>query len=237
MHRFLNSNLLLGLVLLISCSESNSVEPETESFYINISQGSNTFRFSNDDFELALSGAYTLACSDEYIYGKRWFSLVEEGADGFKSPVASFGITRKVFKDELDLSDETSYTRSIVASQSFGFPVDTNGYYTIADFDEDLFVVEKGIDGEAFLYFKQGEDVFNTATLVPNNRDSGSYFNLEKTIDLGEETPEGYRFIIQGSFRVNMFPDNYGNESVQVEGEFRWPVYSMTNSEILEVCP
>ncbi len=228
--------IIAAVILLSNCSESDVVKPEKELFFVNVKQGGTLYQFNSNDLDVKLNDAYSLACAEEFIYGKRWFSLVGKDEEDNDLTLISLGITKKVFKDELNLSDETSYVREVIRSESFGFPVDPNGYHTTLDLDNNIYLVEKGIDAEAFLFFRNGEKTFNSSTIVANERQENSYFNLEKTINLGEETSEGYSLIIEGTFRLNMFTDIYGNESVPVEGEFRWPVYTMTNSELLEVC-
>jgi hypothetical protein len=147
-----------------------------------------------------------------------------------------FSLTKKVFKDQLDPSDDKSYLQEVVNTSTFGFPVNQNGYYKIFDLDKSIFTVGRDVTGEAFLSINTQDHFYRSDSVVPNTRDENSFITIDKVIENEGDEKSTYPYFAEGTFKVNLFEDFYGSTSEMIEGKFRWPIADIKDSELLDVC-
>lgn len=232
----------LATLALISCSDDTEEVVRKENFFVNFRWADSLHAISTDNYELR-TGNITRSCAvnypegeDEYIYGLQSFVLEDPSETNIIASV-DFAITQKVFRDELDTSDELSYLKQMLHADQYGFPINQSGYFTVYDLENVVFTVDREVQGEAYFYFTTlNGEVYRSTSIVPNERSEGSYFFLDRVITTADTSITDYQYIIEGRFGVNLFRGSYGTESEMVEGTFRWPVGTIKNTEMLYLC-
>jgi hypothetical protein len=233
--------IVLAAFILNSCSsdsheeEVGPVEP-TNDFYINFNMKGFSYEISNADYALRSQGRY-YKCAKDWIDGAIKISLEDSTDEKFITEV-TFWINKKVFKDELSSSNNLSYLGRALntSTTSIGFPIIEIGYYEVYDLENSVFLVNRNLSAEAQLYITTKDGFYRSTSVVPNERDLGSFIVVERVIENKEADSYNYPYIIEGKFVVNLFEGMYGTTSQIVEGNFRWPIGRIEDSQLLSVC-
>lgn len=233
--------IVFAAFILNSCSsdpheeEVRPIEP-TNDFYVNFNIQGFSYEVSNADYALRSQKRY-YRCAEDWIDGAIKISL-EDSTDGKFITEVTFWINKKVFKDELSSSNNLSYLDRMLntSTTSIGFPIIQNGFYEVYDLENSVFLVNRNLSAEAQLYITTKEGFYRSTSVVPNERDLGSFIVVERVIENKEADSYGYPYIIEGKFVVNLFEGMYGTTSQIVEGNFRWPIGRIEDSELLSVC-
>ncbi|MBX2967890.1 MAG: hypothetical protein KF803_00840 [Cyclobacteriaceae bacterium] len=241
MTKIIHFLIVFAAFILNSCSsdsheeEVKPVEP-TNDFYVNFNMKGFFYEISNADYALRSQGRY-YKCAKDWIDGAIKISLEDSTDEKFITEV-TFWINKKVFKDELNSSNNLSYLGRALntSTTSIGFPIIQNGYYEVYDLENSVFLVNRNLSAEAQLYITTKDGFYRSTSVVPNERDPGSFIVVERVIENKEADSYSYPYIIEGKFVVNVFEGMYGTTSQIVEGNFRWPIGRIEDSELLSVC-
>ncbi|MEM9674935.1 MAG: hypothetical protein ACFB15_02610 [Cyclobacteriaceae bacterium] len=240
----------LSLLLVISsCQEEETLidESQTEQakFYTNFTLGDSTYSVTNLTHEIGMADESLICASnhrngetseEKYFTGLRHLILYPTQID---HPISSlsFGISKKVYLDELNAEDSMSYIKNIIYSDDFGFPIIPTGFFTEYNLEENIFIADRDVKAEAYLQFRTKDDIlYQSTSVIPNERHSDSYFEIDSIIESSEVKDIEHYYIIQGRFRVDMFVEHYSTDSEIVEGEFRWPVWHISDDETQGLC-
>lgn len=237
----------IALLAFTACSEDDENEDVTQQadFYINFTLGDSSYSITNDDYQLSIRNSL-LACAgnivngerstEDYVYGVP-SSLLEYSEDTNFINSFDFAVSKKVYKDELDTKDESSYIKKVLNADQFGFPINPAGYFTTYDLENDIFIVDRDVSAEAYFYITTKDDeVYRSSSIVPNERSEDSFFTIDAVTETKDTTFSEYQYIIEGRFKVNMFKGFYGTDSEIMEGNFRCPISSIKNAELLNLC-
>jgi hypothetical protein len=230
-------HLIVPLLFILGCSDDEQVSPAppVEEFFMELKIGTSTYRVSDQTHELA-KGNTKLMCSDDgYVNGYQRINLEDASEKSFIRTL-TFKLSKKVFTDDLNLQDELSYVRKVVTAKTFGFPINTNGFYEVYDLENDVFEVSKNVSAEADLSLVTADGFYRSTSVVPNTRDGSSFLVIDKVVENKGTMPDTYPYIVEGRFMVDLFKGLYGTTSERVEGKFRWPVGLVQTSELVELC-
>ncbi|WKZ59923.1 MAG: hypothetical protein QY309_00255 [Cyclobacteriaceae bacterium] len=232
--------IVLAAFILNSCSSDSHeeevapVEP-TDNFYLNFELKGFSYKVSSDGYSLHTS--YKGRCAKDWIDGANRVSLQIPTDAGFITKV-DFWIRKKVFKDELDPSNSLSYLGRVMnaSTSSIGFPINQNGYYEEYDLENSVFLVNRNLSAEAYLFISTEDEFYRSDSVVPNERDPRSFIRIERVIENTGMDSYDYPYIIEGKFAINLFEGMYGTTSQLVRGNFRWPIGRVEDSELLSLC-
>lgn len=229
--------LFVPLLLLLSCADDANVRPDTpaEEFFMELKVGTSTYRVSNRDHEQNSIKSQLICADAGYVSGYDQVSLEDDSEQGFIRSL-SFGLGKKVFKDELNLHNELSYTEKVVTAKTFGFPINTSGFYEVYDPGAGHVEVSRNASAEAYLWLNTADGVYRSTSVVPNTRDDSSFLSIDQVIENKGDMAATYPYIVEGTFMVNLFKGHYGTTSERVEGKFRWPVSLVRTSELVGLC-
>lgn len=224
-------------ILLVSCQED--VEKYSiDDLYIEFMLDGASYLVSNTAYQLEPDGGL-LICNfmNGYVEGNHTFRLSDPEHENYVHSV-DFVITKKVFKDELNLSDETSYMQHVLNAKDFGFPTNQRGYFLVFDSENEIFAVSREVSAEGYISIvTNGDEVFNSTSVVPIERESEqAYLIIDKVIENKKDTKSDYKYIIEGRFKVNLYKTYSSATNKVMEGSFRWPIREVLNSELLILC-
>ena len=228
--------LLFVPILICSCSgDDHTIGPKNSNpIFFNFNLKGSSYRVSDVDFTLRGAGE-EMACSNDWVSGSVKLILEAPTQENFIESVEFF-LTKKVFKDELDPANETSYVDKVVRASTFGFPVHENGFYKVYDLENSVFTVGRDISAEAFLYIQTKDQYYRSSSVFPVQRIDDSFVTIDNVVVNDGEDKTLYPYIVEGTFKVNLFVGLYGTTSELVEGNFRWPVANIQDSELLDLC-
>jgi hypothetical protein len=236
--------ILLAVLILNSCSSDphKEVKPDeptpdepTDNIYFNFILKDSSYNVSRSTTYSFLNSGYVFVCAKEYVYGRIRLSLEDRNYTSHVTAV-KFQVTKKVFKDELDPRNELSYLNQVVTADSIGFPINTNGYFEVYDLENSVFRVNRNVSAEAYLEIITEDTFYRSSSVVPNERDPNSFIGIDRVIENTGNDSYEYPYLLEGTFKVNLFEGMYGTTSQIVEGDFRWPVGRVENSQILIIC-
>lgn len=227
---------ILILLIIFSCvDEETNPEVTKEEFFVEITIENSTYRISSLEYKMENTD-YRRACADAgYVYGYNQIRLTNPREGEFIKSL-NFSFSKKVFRDELNFTEDLSYTSNLITSKTFGFPVNPNGFYTVFDLESGNFEVSRNADAEVYLWLDTTEDVYRSTSTIPQVREALSFFSVTKIIATEGEIAYEYPYILEGTFKVNLFKGHYGTSSEQVDGKFRWPVSLVRTSELVDLC-
>lgn len=225
------------LIILESCSKDGDTSPQEENFYIEFIFDGSEYNVSNQEYQMGLGGGRKLCASDDgYISGHQTISLRDPKYESYIHWV-SFSLTKKVFKDELNLSDESSYMTHVLNAENYGFPTILNGYYSVFDLENENFVVSRDVSAEGYLSIVTKEEkVYHSTSVVPHKRDKSSYLIIDKVIENKEVNNNSYGYVVEGRLKVDLVDRDSGIDTKILEGSFRWPIKEIHNSDLLLLC-
>lgn len=174
--------------------------------------------------------------TDKYVYGVRPTALndttYQKGIESVR-----FSISKKIYRDELNQTNELDYLDQVVNDDNFGFPSLNEGYFAVFDFDKPEFVVNRDVRAEAYLSVTtQDERIYTSSIIgVPKDRSEDTFFAID-AVEKQDTTISKYPYIIEGRFSVDLFEGYYGPTFQRSEGSFRLPIFKITNSELLAHC-
>lgn len=229
--------LFVPLLVLLNCADEANVTPDSpaEEFFMELKVGTSTYRVSNLDHQQR-SVKSQLMCADAgYVSGYDQVSLEDASEKGFIK-LLSFGIGKKVFKDELNFHNELSYTEKVVTAKTFAFPINPNGFYEVYNPDAGQVEVSRDASAEAYLWLNTTDGIYRSTSVVPNSRDEFSFLSVDKVVENKGAMAATHPYIVEGRFMVNLFKGHYGTTSERAEGKFRWPVSLIRTSELVELC-
>nr|WKN37535.1 hypothetical protein K4G66_02275 [Tunicatimonas sp. TK19036] len=238
---------LIALLAFTACSENDENEdiaPKAD-FYINFTLGDSSYSVTNNDCRLSIRNL-RLACAgnfangerstEDYVYGVPSLLLENPEETNFINSF-DFAVSKKVYTDELDTKDESSYIKKVLNADQFGFPINPGGFFTTYDLENDIYIVDRDVKAEAYFYLTTVDDeVYRSTSVVPNERSEESFFTIDAITETKDTTFSEYQYIIEGRFKVNMFKGFYGTDSEIMEGNFRCPISSIKNAELLNLC-
>ena len=230
-----------AFLVLGSCSKEE-VQPipednPKEEFYMVLHMNNAFYTVSNKEYQMG-GGTNIRICDYEinYVTAFDYIGLGDKEEGRYISGLM-FYLSKKVFFEKLNSSDESSYMKNIIYSDHFGFPTIQSGFYYVYDLENNLFEVPKDVSAEGYLrIFTNDRERYTSSTIVPNQRDERSFLYIDKVIDNKEDTTNAYPYIVEGRFKVDLFKGDYSTESEIVEGNFRWPIAEVKTSELLELC-
>ncbi|MEQ9440003.1 MAG: hypothetical protein RIG62_13190 [Cyclobacteriaceae bacterium] len=244
-HLFFAS--LIVLFAFTACSEDDENEDVTQEadFYINFTLGDSSYSVTNNDYRLSIRNT-RLACAgnfadgerstEDYVYGVPSL-LLEYPEDTNFINTFDFAVSKKVYRDELDTKDESSYIKKVLNADQFGFPINPGGYFTTYDLENDIFIVDRDVRAEAYFFITTKDDeVYRSTSIVPNERSEESFFSIDAVTETKDTTFSEYQYIVEGRFKVNMFKGFYSTDAEMMEGNFRCPISSIKNAELLNLC-
>lgn len=227
----------IALLIFGSCSKEDDLPdlpvPEEEIF-MDFTLDGTPYKISSKEFKLE-KGAASRTCDFilGFVTGHEEISLENPEEEGFISSL-NFQIKKKVFVTDLNLADSSDYTKQVLNADQYGFPVNQNGFFSVYDLDNEIFEVPQNVSAEAYLWIvTHNEGLYRSTSVVHNERDPDSNLIINKVIKVDHAL---YQYIIEGSFRVNLFEGMYGTTSKIAEGSFRWPVVEIPFSELTDLC-
>ena len=174
--------------------------------------------------------------TDKYIYGAR--PTVLNDTTHLKTiESVRFSVSKKIYRDELNRTDELGYLDQVLHDNNFGFPVLNEGYFKIFDFEKPEFEVDRDVRAEVYLIVTTQDERIYTSSIIgaPGERSEEAFFAID-AIEEQDTTTSKYSYVIEGRFKVDLFEGHYGPTSRMAEGNFRLPVFKVTNSELLTLC-
>lgn len=226
---------LIALLMFSSCSKKDDLPVPNQEIFMDFTLDGTSYKVSNKEYILnRLGGSTTCLFIDPYVEGYEALFLENPKEAGFIESVG-FYISKKVSKEDLDLSDESDYMEKVLNADQYGFPINPRGFYSVYDPENNHFEISENVSAEAYLWISTNDDEFYRSTsMEPKDRDPGSNLIIDKVTKVKDH--HLYQYIVEGRFRVNLFDGLYGTDSKIAEGSFRWPAVEIRNSELIELC-
>lgn len=248
-HKHLSFILPLSL-LSFSCAEEDipaTDRTRLDDFYVHLTSNSTEYALETKYYQVK-PGIEKSGCTDNYTYGVRYTDVVATEEEANFITRLSLGITKKVAITDLGApqevapgvyksysADSIAYTREVlthgnVGYAKVGFPISADGYSLPIKGGEPTLA-------EAYLRIdtQGGKSYLSTSNEAAIRVDT-SYFRITNILNLGDLASEGYSYIVEGEFNVNVFYEGTQNDSKVIAGRFRLPVYTYRTADVLERC-
>lgn len=227
------------IILFVGCSDDSEIQEDTlihDPIFFNLTLNDTEYVLESTGY-IESQGPLQAGCIEStqfiggFAHGLRPTHLIAKADNDSFIKEIRFGITEKVGIIDLNLADELNYMQHVLdRSGKSVFPTETDGFQPIRNFIDippsEVYLEIHTNDGNIYSSTQEG--------LL--ERFENSFFKDTRVLNLGEIAPPEYSYIIEADFKVDLYNNNSITNSLNVEGSFRLPIFTVTTSEAKTQC-